>query len=72
MLGKRRQYLEFTVDADGLLHQTPSAVILKIGGEEVWIPKSQIEDHDDGYESIIIPEWLAIEKGIESYGDPWE
>ena len=38
--------------------------------EDVWIPKSQVSDRDDdrttpGLTCLTIPEWLAIEKGLE-------
>ncbi len=49
--------------------RTQAAVRVDFGGkEEVWIPKSQIEDYtgpsEDRATSIFIPEWLAKEKGM--------
>lgn len=52
---------------------TIKAILVNHGvPEEVWVPKSQIEDWTDGPDdepgygttSIFIPEWLAIEKGM--------
>ena len=48
---------------------TDRAILVNFGvKEEVWIPKSQINDYtgDEVEEatSIFIPEWLAIEKGM--------
>ncbi len=55
-----------------LVHQTPKAVLVNNGEEDMWIPKSQVLDKDldwDAYEKgdeieFIIPEWLAEEKGL--------
>jgi hypothetical protein len=48
---------------------TDRAILVNFGvPQEVWIPKSQINDFtgDEVEEatSIFIPEWLAIEKGM--------
>ncbi len=32
-----------------------------------WIPLSQIRDEDLTKQVIIIPEWLAVKKGLEAY-----
>lgn len=51
--------------------KTFNAVLLVAGGQKVWIPKSQIfgpsgNDPEIGEEvELDIPEWLAIEKGLE-------
>jgi hypothetical protein len=49
--------------------ETPLALRVLVGDENVWIPKSQIlegselaEDEDRG--TLIIPRWLAEEKGL--------
>jgi len=50
-------------------HETDAAYLVYDGANEVWIPKSQVQEcrrlsaKSDDYE-FIIPEWLAIEKGI--------
>lgn len=51
-----------------LRHETDRAYLVFDGKTEVWIPKSQVQDcHQIGRGSeweFVIPEWLAIEKGI--------
>lgn len=50
--------------------ESESAILVRISGvATVWIPKSQIHDDSEVYESgtegtLVIPEWLAVEKGI--------
>ena len=48
--------------------ETESAYLVFDGANEVWIPKSQVKEKrqigkSSDYE-FIIPEWLALEKGI--------
>ena len=48
---------------------TDRAVLVNHGvRDEVWVPKSQVNDFTgdtiDTAESIFVPEWLAIEKGM--------
>lgn len=48
------------------LRQSANAVLLDIEGEEVWVPKSIMEewpDVDDEGE-IELPEWFAIQEGL--------
>ena len=50
-------------------HETDFAYLVYDGVNEVWIPKSQIQEcrqiNTKGNDfEIIIPEWLAIEKGV--------
>ena len=50
--------------------KTDKAVLIHDGIREAWIPKSQIEDHDQADTEIgetvelLLPEWLAKEKGL--------
>lgn len=48
--------------------ETDRAFLVFDGKTEAWIPKSQVSDQsesDDGtIETIFIPEWLALEKGL--------
>ena len=48
--------------------ETDAAVLFYNGKTEAWVPKSQItdqsEDDDGNIESIFLPEWLALEKGL--------
>ena len=41
---------------------TDKGICLFDGDQEVWLPKSQVEDNGDGTYSM--PEWLAMEKGL--------
>ena len=46
-----------------VLVETDKAFRLDDGEHEpFWVPKSQVEDNDDG--TFTMPEWLAKEKGI--------
>lgn len=52
-----------------LKHETEHAYLIYDGSHEVWIPKSQVQeirklDRQGVDYEVIIPEWLAIEKGI--------
>jgi len=65
----RNFYLKFPADA--FQRETKKAKCFRLGNSDVWIPKSQIvyEDTQDGETSITLPEWIVIEKGIESFAD---
>ena len=61
-------FVELSVD---YLHHTSGAVLVDDGGEECWIPLSQIQDeHDfDTYDrhtpiAIMVSEWFAEEEGL--------
>lgn len=66
--------VEFVEISVVVKHVTAKAILVNFGvKEEVWIPKSQVDDFCDdtpatepGYAttSIFIPEWLAKEKGM--------
>jgi hypothetical protein len=43
-------------------HETPKAYLVFDGAKEVWLPKSMVEENDDG--TFTMPEWLAHEKGL--------
>ena len=45
-----------------LVIETPKAFLLDDGGVEEWVPKSQVENNDDG--TFSMPEWLAKDKGF--------
>lgn len=53
-----------------LLHRTEKAVLVHTGNKEqaAWVPLSQCEITPngafDGIETITLPEWLALEKGL--------
>ena len=49
--------------------KTDHAILVHDGKREAWLPLSQIEDADDVLEpghhvELLIPEWLATEKGL--------
>ena len=54
-----KQYIEISGEKH---HETDVAILWFDGSKKVWIPKSQIED--EGKDFILIPEWLALEKGL--------
>ena len=45
-----------------ILHETEKAYLLSDGAVKAWVPKSQVEDNDDG--TFTMPEWLAQDKGF--------
>jgi len=55
-----------TIQADRKVRDNAvdAAILFDFDGEEVWLPRSQIEVVDL---EIDIPLWLAIEKRLESY-----
>lgn len=49
---------------DKLEHVTEMAWLFNIDGKKHWLPKSQC-NIDRGNNIVSVPEWLAIEKGLE-------
>lgn len=45
-----------------LRRETDKAFLLYDGKKEVWVPRAQVEDNDDG--TFSMPEWLALDKGL--------
>lgn len=62
-MGYEQEPVEVTYDEHE--HETSRAHLFQIDGEKVWIPKSQMEDWDPNNKTFMIPEWLAVEKGLE-------
>ena len=56
---------EITFDYDEQLAETDKAFLFEVDGENVWIPKSEIIDHNEEKEQVTIPMWLAREKGLD-------
>ncbi|MFH2033655.1 MAG: hypothetical protein ABIJ26_02995 [Candidatus Margulisiibacteriota bacterium] len=54
---------------DGILidREHLRAVQYKFGSEKAWIPKSQIKAEDLVKQTVTLPEWLVITKGLEGY-----
>ena len=52
-----------------VLRETPAAVLVRYDGDEVWFPKSRIdeilENTSDGIVGMSITKWIAEQKGIE-------
>ncbi len=46
---------------DELVTETDAAWLVRIDGEEYWLPKSKCEINE-AHQEIIIPNWLAMEK----------
>lgn len=60
-----------TVRIDGArcVRETAMAILVEVDDAEYWIPKSQIDDDSEVYQdgdegTLVIPEWLASEKGF--------
>lgn len=51
------------VDHDGVVAETAKAKCFAIQGEDIWVPKSLIEDEGD--EVVAVPPWFAEKEGIE-------
>lgn len=53
------------IEVAGILrHETERAYLVDAGtGDPVWLPKSMVE-HDESDGVFVMPEWLAIEKGL--------
>jgi hypothetical protein len=51
------------------LRETEKALLVGVEGEEVWLPKSQIDDDSEVYKDntegvLVIPLWLAEKHGL--------
>jgi hypothetical protein len=67
----RNEPVEFEVT--NVLAATDLALLCVIEGQEVWLPRSQLQDGtevedrgDSG--TVVLPEWLAVEKGLVCHG----
>ncbi len=49
------------LDHEGIIRTTEKAALLKIDGEEKWIPKSQIMDASDS--TLAVTTWFAEKEG---------
>lgn len=46
-------------------YETARAYLVHDGKQDHWLPKSQVEMHEEGKAHIfVVPEWLAKEKGL--------
>jgi hypothetical protein len=52
------------------IHETAKALLCVIDGQEVWIPKSQIDEEESEVQEVgdegilVIPTWLADRNGL--------
>jgi hypothetical protein len=51
------------IEHDGFVRETDVAICFTIENEEVWIPLSVYERHDDTH--LIIESWFAEKKGLK-------
>jgi len=52
------------VEYGEILHSTDDAILFDFEGEEIWLPRKLIENHDRSNNLLEIPEWLAEKEGI--------
>ena len=53
-----------SIDYDEIVTSTPDAILFSIEDKNIWISRSQIEDHDEDDKYFAIPEWLAFKKEL--------
>ena len=54
-----------TVAYDEVLWETDAAILLRIEISRVWIPLRLIREHDEQEKEVSVPEWFAIQEGLE-------
>lgn len=57
------------IEYERVVHETDAAFLFLVptygtNMQEVWIPKSQIQHHDEDEKLVTVPEWLATKKGL--------
>ena len=52
---------------DEIIKETKLAKLFRFDNYETWIPSSQIQDLDEDGKTMEIPDWMAVEKGLEDY-----
>lgn len=62
-LGGRDDLVDIPHDGVVLDEDQHRAILFKIDGEEVWLPRSQIVEHDDN--TVTIPQWLAEDRDLD-------
>ena len=50
---------------DDWKHSTDKSHLFVIDDQEVWIPKSVIEDLDDANGIVLVAEWWASKEGLD-------
>jgi len=49
--------------------ETEVALLCEVDGEEVWLPKSQVQDESEVWQkgdegTLVVSEWIAKQKGL--------
>lgn len=53
------------VHCDEIVHETDNAILVKVDGEEIWFPLSQVEAIHRGPEPwLVVTEWIAKKKDL--------
>lgn len=55
---------DVTLTYDSKKNETKKAILFKMNGEKVWIPKSQIVEVDETSKAVVVSAWIAGEKGL--------
>lgn len=58
-----------TFDDVEVVQETEAALLCRIDGKDVWIPKSQIDDDSEVYEKgtegeLVVSQWIAEQKKL--------
>lgn len=63
MVNKTKETVKLELD---LFHETDAAYMVKnLEGDNVWLPKSQVEFYEEGLSTEFeMPRWLAEDKGL--------
>jgi hypothetical protein len=56
-MGDRKELYDLSATIE---HETEKAYLLNDGTRKAWVPKSCVEDNNDG--TFTMPEWLAKDK----------
>lgn len=64
-----KSYEPVSFDDVEVLQDSGKAICVRVDDKEVWIPKTLIHDDSEVYKegtegTLVIPEWLAIEKEL--------
>jgi hypothetical protein len=65
---------------DRVVRESSSGLALLLdfgGGSQEWLPKSQLEElnepqSSEGVGTVLAPEWLVLEKGLDAYAEEYD
>jgi len=66
------------VTFDRVVRESELALLLDFGGgTKEWFPKSQLRDLEEAVSAkdkstVLAPEWLVLEKGLEAYAEEYD